>query len=128
LARPVHINDIDLRPAGIVAVALPRQWLLGLIRDAFIFASRTADATAVDERIRDVSDAVRSGHLEIVPFDANIAGLGITEGCIKDELGKGVRHRLYRSVMPVRREVAEVLEHKVDRRPVQLLGDVVREW
>jgi hypothetical protein len=122
----MHINDVDLGPTGIVSVALSWQRLPRLIRDALIFAGRTADAATVNERIGDVANAVRSCHLKIAPLDPNLAGPGIAEGGIEDEFGERVRNGFHRPIAPIGGEVTQILEDKIDRCPVELLGDIIR--
>ena len=127
VARPVHIDDVDLGPARVVTVALLGKRALGLLGDALEFPGRATDAAAVQQRIGHVADPVGTGHLEGLPLDTDLAGMGIAERGVKREFVRRLGHRLLHAVAPVGDEVTHVLEYQVDRGTAERLRDVVRE-
>ena len=64
MAGPVDVNYIDLGPARLVVTAPRRQRMACLIRDQFIFAKVSANATAVYKGIGNVSHDCRIAELK----------------------------------------------------------------
>src|SRR5690606_8330039 len=71
VSRPVNVDNIHLRPSGLMVMASTRQRTTCLFRDALVLADRPTSAASINQRIRDVANDVRAGQLEPVGINAD---------------------------------------------------------